>query len=125
MRQSRFVHKSSIQDTPKAVKRERSFRLSLPTLVRGIDAYGNMFQEQTELVSISSQEATFSLNSGVTIGSRLQLYLDIPKTLILENHLRMLLMGKVSYVRAELNNRKKQMIIIELDNNFKINSWPK
>jgi len=88
-----------------------------------MDAYGNMFQEQTELASISSQEAIFSLNSGVTIGSRLQLYLDIPKTLTLENQLRMLLSGKVSYVRAESNNKgKKQMIIIELDNNFRINS---
>lgn len=88
-----------------------------------MDAYGNMFQEQTELASISSQEAIFSLNSGVTIGLRLQLYLDIPKTLILENQLRMLLSGKVSYVRAESNNKgKKQTIIIELDNNFRINS---
>lgn len=125
MRQTRLVHRSSIQGAAKAAKRERSFRLSLPTLVRGVDAYGNTFQEQTELASISSQEAIFTLNSGVTIGSRLQLFLDVPKTLILENHLRMLLSGKVSYVGAESNKGKKQMITLELDKNYKINSPPR
>lgn len=124
MRQEKLGHRSSIQGAAKAEKRERSFRLSLPTLVRGIDAIGNTFQEQTELVSISSQQAIFTLNSGVTIGSRLQLFLEVPKTLILENHLRMLISGKVSFVKAEQNKGKKQMVVLELDKNYKINSPP-
>ncbi len=125
MRQERLGHRSSIRGAANAVKRERSFRLSLPALVRGIDAYGNTFQEQTALVSISSQEAIFTLNSGVTIGSRLQLFLEVPKTLILENRLRMLISGKVSYVKAEQNKGKKQMIVLDLDKSFKINSPPR
>jgi len=125
MRQSRLGHRSSIQGAARAAKRERSFKLSLLTLVRGIDAYGNPFQEQTELVSISSQEAMFTLNSGVIIGSRLQLLLEVPKTLILENQLRMLISGRVSYVRAEQNKGKKQMIVLDLDKNYRINSPPR
>lgn len=119
------VHKSSIQGAAKVAKRERSFKLSLPTLVIGIDAYGNKFQERTELSSISSQEAIIWLNSGVTIGSKLNLSLDVPKTLVLENYLKLLISGSVVYVKAEGNKNKKQLVSIQLDKNYKIQPIPK
>lgn len=119
------MNKSFIQGAARVAKKERSFKLSLPTLVIGIDAYGNKFQERTELSSISSQEAIFWLNSGVTIGSKLNLSLDVPKTLVLENQLKLLISGRVFYVKAEGNNNKKQLISIHLDKNYKIQSIPK
>ena len=124
MKVARSVEESSIQ-IPRAVRRERSFKLSLPILVTGIDAYGNKFQESTELSSISSQEAIFWLNSGVTIGSQLNLTLDIPKTLILEDQLKLIISGNVVYVKAEANKKKKQLISVQLDKNYKINSLSK
>lgn len=124
MKAARSVEESSIQ-TPRAVRRERSFKLSFPILVTGIDAYGNKFQESTELSSISSQEAIFWLNSGVTIGSQLNLTLDIPKTLILEDQLKLIISGNVVYVKAEANKKKKQLISVQLDKNYKINSLSK
>lgn len=122
---ARQVNKSSIQGAAIVAKKERSFKLSLLTLVIGIDAYGNKFQERTELSSISSQEVIFWLNSGVTIGSKLNLSLDVPKTLVLENQLKLLISGRVFYVKAEGNNNKKQLISIQLDKNYKIQSIPK
>lgn len=121
----RQFDKTSIQGVAKVAKRERAFKLSLPALVSGIDAYGNPFQEKTEISSISSQEATFLLNSGVTIGSKLNISLDVPRTLILEKQLCLSLSGRVKYVKAETNNEKKQLISIELDRNFKIHTHTK
>ena len=116
-------NKPSIQGATRFAKRERSFELSLPILVTGIEASGNEFQEYSELASISSQEAIFFLNSGVTIGSRLKLSLDIPKTILLENDLKLELTGRVIYVKAEQNNEKKQLIVLRLDKKYKIHSF--
>jgi hypothetical protein len=122
---ARPLNKSSIQGVAKVGKREKSFKLSLPTLVSGTDAFDNPFQEKTEISSISSQEATFFLNSRVTIGSRLNLSLNVPKTLILEKQLRLSLSGRVKYVKGETNSEKKQLVSLELDKNFKIHPLPK
>ena len=117
---ARRLNKTSIQGVAKVAKRERSFKLSLPALVSGTDAYGNPFQERSEISSISSQEVTFHLNSGVIIGSKLNLCLEVPKTLILEKQLKLSLSGRVKYVGAETNSEKKQIISVDLDRNFKI-----
>jgi len=122
MKLTRIPNNSSIQGVAKVMRRERSFKLSLPTLVSGIDAYGNPFQERTDLCSISSQEATFWLNSGITIGSKLNISLDIPKTLILEKKLRLLISGTVVYVKAESKSKKKQFISVQLDRTYRIQS---
>jgi len=116
--------KSSIQDATRVAKRERRFELSLPTLVRGVDAFGNELQEYSELTSISSQEAIFFLDSAVTIGSRLNLSLDVPKTILLENNLKLEIAGRVIYVKAEENGEKRQFIVLQLDKKYKIHSFP-
>jgi len=124
MNSTRISNKPSFQGAAEVAKRERSFELSLPTLVSGFDAYGNEFSEHTELSSISSQMAMFRLNSGVTIGTRLILSLDVPKTYLLENNLKMELSGRVTYVKEEHNSDKKQLISLHLDKNFKIHTIP-
>ena len=117
---AKILDKPSFQGVTRAVKRERSFELSLPTLVTGTNASGKEFQERTELYSISSQEATFWLNSGVTIGSKLNMSLKIPKTLILEDQLRLIISGIVVYARSDRNAIKKQLVSIRLEKNYKI-----
>ncbi len=117
-------HKPSFQSAVEAGKRERTFELSLPSLVSGIDAVGSDFQEPTELISISSQEAMFGLDSKVLIGSRLNLSLDVPKTLFLENHLRLEISGTVRYAKADQKSTKNQLLILRLDKNYKIKSYP-
>jgi len=108
----------------KRLKRERSFDLPISILISGMDAKGNEFQEQSKLSSISSQQVTFWLNSAVTIGSRLNLCLDIPKTVVLEKQLKLLLTGVVVFVKGETNFRKKQLISVRLDKKYKIRTFP-
>jgi hypothetical protein len=124
MNEKRVHQKLSYQSAFKEVKKERSFELTLPALITGIDAFGDEFQEYTELISLSSQEAIFKLDSKVIIGSKLTLSLDIPKTLFLENQLKLEMSGSVSFVRAEQDDIKKQMIILRLTNIYKIRSVP-
>lgn len=123
MSMTKLQDKSSFQGAARVAKRERIFELSLPTLVNGVNALGSEFHEQTELSSISSQKATFRLNSPVTIGSNLSLSLKVPKTLLLENQLKLKISGRVVFAQTERNGKKKQLISIQLDKNYRIQSF--
>jgi hypothetical protein len=101
-------------------KQERYFELSVPVLVSGLNSKGEEFEERTKISSISSQEASFWLKEKVTIGTRINMCLEIPKTLILESHLNLSISGEVIFVQSETNNRKKQLAIIRLDRTYKI-----
>lgn len=107
-----------------AARRERSFKISLPILVTGIDAVGKEIREFTELISISSQEAVFLMISKVMIGSRLTLTLDIPRTFLLENQLKLEVSGSVAFIKADSSRDKKQLVSLRLDKNYKIRSIP-
>lgn len=109
-------------DSKKATprKQERFFELSVPVLISGSDAKGKEFEERTKISSISSQEASFWLKTKVTVASRVNLCLQIPKTLILESHLDLFISGEVVYVQSEINSSKKQLVIIRLDRSYKI-----
>lgn len=122
MKWSNTIDKQSIQTSAKRMKSERSFDLHTPLLVSGMDASENEFHEQTQLTSISSQQATFILNTNVLIGSRLNLTVDIPKTNTLGRQLKLLLTGVVIFIKGEKNNRKKQIISVRLDKKYKIRS---
>ncbi len=124
MNAKRLPNEPSYQSAFNNVKRERIFELSLPALITGINAVGEEFQEYTELISLSSQEAIFKLDSKVVIGSKLNLSLDIPKTLFLENQLKVEMSGSVRFAKAEQNDSKRQMIILRLNKNYKIRSIP-
>lgn len=124
MNAKRLLNESSYQSAFKEVERERIFELSLPALIAGINAVGEEFQEYSELISLSSQEAIFKLDSKVIIGSKLNLSLDIPKTLFLENQLKVEISGNVRFAKAEQNDSKRQLIILRLNNIYKIRSVP-
>lgn len=123
MNLAKVFNKPSIQGAAKAVKRERIFELSLSALVKGIDALDNKFQERTQVSCISSQEASFGLNSKVMIGSKLNLFLDIPKTLILERPLNVFLSGRVVFAKADSSTAKRQLVSVRLEKNYKIQSF--
>jgi len=105
---------------PHMGKRERSFELTLPALVTGVDATGRDFQEQTEIMAISSQEACFLLSTRLHVGSRLILALDVPRTLILERPLRLSVSGTVGRLRQDHPEDDRQHVFLELDGGFKI-----
>ncbi len=120
MRTERLSHKPSIQGASKVSKRERFFELSLPALVSGNNVKGKEFEENTKVLSISAQNALFWLNSKVLIGTPLYVSLQIPKTIILENRLNLLISGTVKLVQANTNKKNSQLISVQLDRTFKI-----
>jgi hypothetical protein len=120
----RLLDKPSYPNAINEVKRERTFELSLPALVTGTTASGGEFKEFTELISLSSQEAIFRLDSRVIIGSRLNISLEVPKTLFLENQLKVDISGNVKFAKAEPDDPKRQLIILRLNKNYKIKSIP-
>ncbi len=101
-------------------KRERSFDLALPGLVRGQDAAGRVFEERTEILAISAQEAVFPLGAPVEAGARVALALDIPRTLILEKPLRLLVSGAVSSVGRDAGAGGRPMVALALDRAFRL-----
>jgi hypothetical protein len=126
MDMAKSLHTSSEQAATRAGKRERTFELSLPALVKGLDAGGRKFEERTAVCGISAQEVSFRLKARLIIDSRVTLFLDIPRTLILESPLRMVLSGAVIHVRFEEANGKQQFIVVRLDRGFRLhpNSVP-
>jgi len=120
----RLFNKPSYPNAINDVKRERTFELSLPALVTGSNAAGGEFKEFTELISLSSQEAIFRLDSRVIIGSRLNISLEVPKTLFLENQLKVDISGNVKFAKAEPDDPKRQLIILRLNKNYKIKPVP-
>ncbi len=120
MRPSREPHKPSIQGATKVSKRERSFELSLPALVSGQDAHGREFKEDTKILSISAQNALFWLKSKILIDTSLNLSLQIPKTIVLENRLSLTVSGRVNLVQGNTNNKNSQLVSMQLEKSFKI-----
>lgn len=118
---AKSFHEPSFQGAAKAGKRERVFELSLPALVKGLEAAGQRFEERTSVCAISAQEASFRLKSRLLIGSKVVLALDIPRTLILEKPLRMVLTGAVFYVRFEAgSNGQNQFVSVSLERGFRL-----
>jgi len=111
-----------IQGASRARKKERAFDLSLPARVTGLDAVGRKFEERTEICSISAQEASFRLQTRLLIGSKVLLNLDIPRTIILERPLRLLLSGTVAFVKSEDSLGKWQYLAARLDRGYKLQS---
>jgi hypothetical protein len=110
---------SSPPGLTEAPKRERLFQLSLPASVTGLNASGQIFEENTRLKAISSQHATFRLQARVLIETCLHLILKIPRTLILENPFFLNISGRVILVRKEAEG-DSQLITIKLNRSFHI-----
>jgi hypothetical protein len=120
MRLDQEIRKNPISGHSKHNKTERCFDISLSAFVTGINAKGDEFEERTELSSISSQEAVFVLKNRVMIGSSLTLSLNVPKTLILENQLNLIVSGEVVFASSDSTHKGKQLISLQLDKLYKI-----
>ncbi len=111
---------ASFRGAASAPRRERAFDLVLPALVSGEDAAGRRFEERTDISSISAQEISFRLKTRLLVGSRVVINLDVPRTLILERPLRLLLSGSVVSARAEDGRGKRQSVAARLDRTYKL-----
>jgi hypothetical protein len=101
----------------KKIGPEQGFKLPLPTVVEGQDAFGKAFKEETVLSYISQQGASFCLKNSIAIGSKLKLIIDLPPKLAEDKDLKLAVHGKVVFVEVSDDHDCLQRISMRFDSN--------
>ncbi len=93
-------------------RKEWRFELPLTAIVEGHLPQGSKFRERSKLENISSGGAHFCLDSGVVIGSKINLVIDLPKALTKNNKVKLRIGGiTVRLDRANQNNKKQGVAV--------------
>ncbi len=120
----RAAPKKTTKAMPKdlSINRRREWRFDLPlrTTIEGKSPAGKKFLEQTKLENISSGGAYFSLDSGVVVGSKLTLMIELPSKLTDGKKMRLMIGGIT--VRLEKPNLKsrKQNVAVRFSDDFRV-----
>jgi len=103
-----------------AVDRREEWRFELPlsAIVEGKIQKGKPFKEETTLENISSGGAYFCLDSGVTVGSKLNLVIDIPNEISEGKKVRLQLGGLTVRLEKTDKKEKKQGVAIRFNKKF-------
>jgi len=102
-------------------RREWRFDFPLETLIEGSLADGAKFKEATHLENISSGGAYFTLDSGVVVGSKLNLYIELPEKLADGKKLRMRVGGITVRLEKPDKKTKRQGVAVRFsDDMFKV-----
>ncbi len=102
-------------------RREWRFDFPLDTLIEGSLADGAKFREATHLENISSGGAYFTLDSGVVVGSKLNLYIELPERLADGKRLRMRIGGITVRLEKPDAKAKRQGVAVRFsDDMFKV-----
>lgn len=102
-------------------RREWRFDFPLDTLIEGSLAGGAKFKEETHLENISSGGAYFTLDSGVVVGSKLNLYIELPEKLADGKKLRMRIGGITVRLEKPDKKTKRQGVAVRFsDDMFKV-----
>jgi hypothetical protein len=101
--------------------RRREWRLDLPlsTLIEGRLPHGEKFSEPTTLQNISATGAYFCLDSGVVVGSRLNLMIDLPEKLTGGKSVKLNLGGITVRLEEPDKRGKRQGVAIRFNKDFK------
>jgi c-di-GMP-binding flagellar brake protein YcgR len=102
-------------------RREWRFDFPLDTLIEGCQADGAKFKEETHLENISSGGAYFTLDSGVVVGSKLNLFLELPEKLADGKKMRMRIGGITVRLEKPDKKTKRQGVAVRFsDDMFKV-----
>jgi c-di-GMP-binding flagellar brake protein YcgR len=102
-------------------RREWRFDFPLETLIEGSLADGCKFKEATSLENISSGGAYFTLDSGVVVGSKLNLYIELPEKLADGKKLRLRVGGITVRLEKPDKKTKRQGVAVRFsDDMFKV-----
>ncbi len=112
--------KKEIADLKFNRRREWRFDLPLSAEVEGKLPQGKKFKENIMLNNISCQGAYFCLDSGVVVGSKLNLVIDIPDELSGGQKLKLLLGGLTVRLEEPDKKEKKQGLAIRFNKKFRI-----
>ncbi len=98
--------------------KEHGFTFPLPTVAEGQDAAGAEFREETTLTYISHQRSTFPLKSGVSLGTKIKLIIDLPNKLSEDKNLKLALKGKVVSIEMGSRQSAKKNITIKFESKY-------
>ncbi len=102
-------------------RREWRFEFPLGTWIEGSLADGAKFKEETHLENISSGGAYFTLDSGVVVGSKLNLFIDLPEKLADGRKLKMRIGGITVRLEKPDKLSKRQGVAVRFsDDMFKV-----
>jgi hypothetical protein len=93
--------------------------LPLPTTIEGKLPQGEQFKEFTTLENISSTGAYFCLDSGVIVGSKLNLMIDLPPQLTGGKEVKLHLGGITIRLEEPDKKGKRQGVAIRFSKDFK------
>ena len=97
---------------------EWRFDLPLPAMAEGVLPNGDTFHEKTTLQNISSGGAYFTLDSSVTVGSKLDIIIDLPPNLTDGKRVRLRLRGLTVRLSKSSGAGKKQGIALCFDEDY-------
>jgi c-di-GMP-binding flagellar brake protein YcgR len=106
-------------------RQEWRFELPLSAIVEGTLPAGSKFKEETILENISSGGAYFSLESGVTVGSKLNLVVEIPSKVTGGKKTKLYLGGLTVRLQKLDKEGKKQGIALSFDEDFQFEAEEK
>jgi c-di-GMP-binding flagellar brake protein YcgR len=99
-------------------RREWRFDFPLDALIEGSLADGAKFKEETHLENISSGGAYFTLDSGVVVGSKLNLFIQLPEKLADGKRLRMRLGGITVRLEKPDKKAKRQGVAVRFSDDM-------
>jgi len=104
------------------INRRREWRLDLPltTEIEGKLPYGKKFREATKLENISSGGAYFCMDSGVVVGAKLNLIIELPRKLTEGKKMRMRLGGITVRLEKPDKKTKKQGVAVRFSKDFMV-----
>lgn len=106
-------------------RREWRFELPLTAIVEGRLPQGRNFKEVAKLENISSTGAYFCLDSGVVVGSKLNIIIELPKELTDQQKLKLQLGGMTIRLEKPNKKNKRQGVAVRFDKEFKFVGAPK
>jgi c-di-GMP-binding flagellar brake protein YcgR len=101
-------------------RREWRFNLPLPAQVEGTLPKGQRFQEKATIENISSTGAYFCLESGVAVGSRLNIIIDVPEKTGGRKKLKLLLGGITIRLEEPKKRGKRQGVAVRFHRDFRL-----
>jgi c-di-GMP-binding flagellar brake protein YcgR len=120
----RAAPKKKAKKIPKDLKinRRREWRFDLPlrTVIEGKLPQGDKFHEETKLQNISSGGAYFCLDSGVAVGSKLNLMIELPDKLTDGKKMRLWIGGITVRLEKAGTKAKRQGVAVRFSDDFKV-----
>lgn len=99
-------------------RREWRFDLPLPTTIEGRLPHGEKFTELTTLENISSGGAYLCIDSGLIVGSKVNLTIDLPRKLTGGKDVKLNLSGITVRLEEAGRKDKKQGVAIRFTKDF-------